>query len=329
MIRMRTMSSLTIGALLGLSLAVTGCGKYSWGALTAQKAYKDANALYSGSDWKGAAAKYEQALASDPSRSEIYFYLGNSYDNMFKASHMGEPENDAYIQKAIANYEKAAEKDPKPEMRKLALQYLVAAYGPEKLNAPEKAEPIVQKMIQIEPNEPTNYFALSKIYEDGGRYDDAEQTLLKAKEVKPNDPLVYTTISGFYNRQGDFEKTIDALNKAADLEPKNPQGYQLLATYYWEKAYKDHRLSSAQRKEYIEKGLEATDKALSLNPEYADALTYKNLLLRMEGNEETDMAKRAALYKQADELREKAIELNKARQSQPGAKPGAPGAKPK
>lgn len=323
MIRMRTMSALTIGGLLGLSLAVTGCGKYSWGALTAQKSYKDANALYQGSDWKAASAKYEAALASDPSRSEIYFYLGNSYDNMFKASHMGEPENDAYIQKAIANYEKAAEKDPKPDMRKLALQYLVAAYGPEKLNAPEKAEPIVQKMIQIEPNEPTNYFALSKIYEDGGRYDDAEQTLVKAKEVKPNDPQVYTTISGFYNRQGDFDKTIEALNKAADLEPKNPQGYQLLATYYWEKAYKDHRLSSAQKKDYIEKGLEATDKALALNAEYSDALTYKNLLLRMEGNEETDMAKRAALYKQADELREKAIELNKARQSQAGAKPGA------
>jgi len=238
---------------------------------------------------------------------------------MYKSSHAGEADNDANIQKAITNYEKAAEKDPKPEMKKLALQYLVAAYGPEKLNSPEKAEPIVQKMIQLEPNEPTNYFALSKIYEDGGRYDDAEQTLLKAKEVKPNDPLVYTTISGFYNRQGDFPKTIEALEKAAELEPKNPQGYQLLATYYWEKAYKDHRLTSPQKKEYIGKGLEATDKALALNPEYADALTYKNLLLRMQGNEETDMAKRAALYKEADDLRNKAIDLNKARQS--GAKP--------
>jgi tetratricopeptide (TPR) repeat protein len=308
------MSALTVTVMLGLSLAVTGCGKYSWGALTAQKNYKDANALYQGSDWKAAAAKYELAIASDPSRSEIYFYLGNSYDNMFKASHMGEAENDSYIQKAIANYEKSASQDPKPDMRKLALQYLVAAYGPEKLNQPEKAEPIVQKMIQIEPAEPTNYFALAKIYEDGGRYDEAEQTLMKAKEVKPNEPLVYTTISGFYNRQGDFPKTIDALNTAAELEPKNPQGYQLLATYYWEKAYKDHRLTSAQRKEYIEKGL-------ALNPDYADALTYKNLLLRMEGNEETDLAKRAALYKQADDLRNRAIDLNKAHQAQPGAKP--------
>lgn len=308
-----------MATVLGLSLAGTGCGKYSWNALTAQKAYKDGNALYQGSDWKGAAAKYEQALASDPSRSEIYFYLGNSYDNMYKSSHAGEADNDANIQKAITNYEKAAEQDPKPDMRKLALQYLVAAYGPEKLNSPEKAEPIVQKMIQIDPNEPTNYFALSKIYEDGGRYDEAEQTLLKAKEVKPNDPLVYTTISGFYNRQGDFPKTIEALEKAAELEPKNPQGYQLLATYYWEKAYKDHRLSAPQRKEYIAKGLEATDKAIALNADYADALLYKNILLRMQGNEETDMVKRAALFKEADDLKARAIELNKARQS--GAKP--------
>ena len=48
-------------------------------------------------------------------------------------------------------------------------------------------------------------------------------------------------------------------------------------------------------------------------PDYFEALTYKNLLLRMQGNEETDLAKRAALYKQADDLRNRAIELNKKR----------------
>jgi tetratricopeptide (TPR) repeat protein len=108
---------------------------------------------------------------------------------------------------------------------------------------------------------------------------------------------------------------MEALHKAAELEPKNPTGWQMVATYYWEKAYKDHRLTSPQKKEYIQNGLEAVDKALALNPDYAEALTYKNLLLRMLGNEETDMAKRAALYKQADELRERAIDLNKKRAS--------------
>jgi tetratricopeptide (TPR) repeat protein len=234
---------------------------------------------------------------------------------MYKPGRAGEPENDSYIQKAIANYEKAAERDPKPDMRKLALQYLVAAYGPEKLNQPEKAEPIVQKMIQIEPNEPGNYFALMQIYENAGRYEEAEKALQKAQEVHPNDPLVYTTIANFYNRQGDFPKTMEALEKAATLDPKNPTGWQTVATYYWEKAFKDHRLTTAQKQEYVSKGLDATDKALALNPDYADALLYKNILLRMRGNDEPDMAKRAALYKEADELRNRAIELNKKRTS--------------
>jgi tetratricopeptide (TPR) repeat protein len=311
MTRNRTNSVTGLALVLGLSLAASGCGKYSLNKLVAQKAYKEGNTLYAAADWKGAAAKYETALKSDPDKVEIFFYLGNSYDNLYKVSRAGEPENDANIQKAIEFYLKAAERGPNPQIRKLALQYLVNAYGPEKLNDPAKAEPIVEKMIVVDPTDSANYIYLAKIYEESGRYEEAEKTLMKGRDAKPNDPLIYQAISAFYNRQGDFPKTMDALNKAAELDPKNPSGYQLLATYYWEKVYKDHRLSTAQKKEYLVKGIEATDKALALNPEYGDALSFKNLLLRLEGNEETDMAKRAAYYKQADELRNKAIELNK------------------
>jgi len=311
MTRHRTTSAGALALVIGLSVAASGCGKYSWSKLVAQKSYKDANVLYGGSDWKGAAAKYEEALQSDPEKVEIFFYLGNSYDNQFKVSRLGEPENDAHIHKAIENYAKAAERDPKPDMKKLALQYLVSAYGPEKLNDPAKAEPIVQKMIQLDPTAPENYYALSRIYQDSGRYEDAEQALMKAREAKPNDPIVYTTMAGFYNAQGEFNKTMEALHKAAELDPNNPQGYQLLATYYWEKVHKDHRLSSAQKKEYLSKGVEAVDKALALNPDYSEALGFKNLLLRLQGNEETDMAKRAAYYREADQLRNRSIELTR------------------
>ena len=116
--------------------------------------------------------------------------------------------------------------------------------------------------------------------------------LLKAREVKPKQPEVYAALSAFYNRQGEFEKTVDALNTAADLQPENPQGYQLVAVFYWEKAFKDKRLTAAQQKEYIAKGIEATDRALKLNPDYIDALTYKNILLRMQANLEPDVKKR-------------------------------------
>ena len=307
--RYRTVTAAAIVVTLGVGAA--GCGRYSIGALRAQKAYKDANELYKSSDWKEAAAKYEYVLQQDPSRNEVYFFLANSYDNAYRPGRAGEPENDAMIQKAIENYRKAAELDQNPEMKKLAMQYLVAAYGPDKLNDPVAAEPIVQEMIAMSPNDAGNYFALAKIYEDAGRYEEAEQALMKARDANPNDVTVYVQMSGFYNRQGDFEKTMESLHKAADIQPNDPQGHQLVATYYWEKAQKDHRLSNAEKREYIMKGIEAADRALALNPEYIEALTYKNILLRMQGNLETDMARRTALYKEADELRNKAMELTK------------------
>ena len=162
--------------------------------------------MYGAQDWKKAADKYEEVVSNDPNYFQAFFYLANSYDNLYKPARAGEQANDAYMQKAIEWYKKSAEKDPNPQMRKLAMEYLVAAYGPEKLNDPTEAEPIVKRMIEVDPNDPTNYFALAKIYEDSGRYDEAEAALMKAKEVKPNDPQVYTALSNFYNRRASSKK---------------------------------------------------------------------------------------------------------------------------
>ena len=302
----------------GLGAATAGCGKYSYSNLKAMKAFKDANVAYQAQDWKKAVDRYEDAIDANPQLNAggvtPYFFLANSYDNLYKPARAGEPENDGYIQKAIENYKIAAQKDT-GQMRTRAMEYLVAAYGPEKLNDPSQAEPIVQQMIQMEPNEPANYFYLAKIYEEAGRYEDAEQTLLKAKGVKPNDPVVYTTLSGFYNRQGDFPKTMEALHQAAELEPNNPEGYHRLAVFYWEKAFRDHRLAKKEKVEYLQKGIDAEDKALSLNPNYAEAMTYKNILLRLQANETTDPKRQQELIREADDLRNKAMELNKKKAS--------------
>jgi len=59
-------------------------------------------------------------------------------------------------------------------MRKLALEYLANAYGPDKLNDPAKAEPVYQEIVKLEPGEPANYVPLAKLYEDSGRYEEAE-----------------------------------------------------------------------------------------------------------------------------------------------------------
>jgi tetratricopeptide (TPR) repeat protein len=306
--RFRSVSVAGVALVAGISLGTAACGKYSPGSLMATKAFKDANVKYAAQDWKEAAEKYEEALSADPSYAQAHFYLANSYDNLYKPARKGEAENDSYINKAIDHYKKAAESDPSGN-RKLALQFLVAAYGPEKLNDPSQAEPIVKRMIEMEPNEPTNYFGLSKMYEDAGRYDEAEQALMKARDIKPDDPIVFTTLSGYYNRQGDFERTIENLEKAADLDPKNPQGFHLIATFYEEKVRKDFRIAKPQKKDFAIKGIAAEDKALALNPNYVDAMVVKNILLRHEANAETDAGKQASLIKESDDLRAKAMAI--------------------
>ena len=320
---MRSLSGASLAAVAMLTLGsfTAGCGQVN--VIKARKAFKTANQSYQAQDYKKAAESYEEAIAADPENKDIqsaYFFLGNSYDQQYKPSKKGEADNDALMQKAVENYTRAAERlsaSPKPEdkkLGKLSLDYLVAAYGADKLNDPAKAEPVVQKMIQLDPGEPTNYFALAKIYEDAGAYEEAEKMLVAAKAAKPNDPDVYMQLAGFYNRQGEFAKTMDALNARAAQEPNNPEAHYTIATYYWEKAYRDFTTPEADKVKFVQQGLQAVDKAIQLNPNYFEALTYKNLLLRVQANLEKNPARQQALLKEANEWRDKAQEIrNKAK----------------
>ena len=313
---MRALSgaSLTLG-ILALSAAV-GCSQV--GVVQARRSFKAANAAYQQQDYKKASDLYEETLKEDPTLSEAYFFLANSYDNQFKPSRRGDPANDGLLEKAVQNYQLAAEKlaagttEDQKKLGKLSLEYLQAAYGADKMNDPAKAEPIVQKMIQLEPGEPSNYFVLAKIYEDAGAYPEAEQTLMNAKAAKPSDPSVYMTLAGYYNRQGQFEKTIAALQERAKVEPNNPDAFQTIAAYYWDETRGDSSLSEATKRDYVQKGVEAADKAISLRADFVEALTFKGLLLRQQALLEKDPAKQQQLLKEGTALGDKATELRKA-----------------
>jgi tetratricopeptide (TPR) repeat protein len=258
--------------------------------------------------------KYEEVLAADPNfitndGVTPYFFIANSYDNLYKPARKGEAENDANLTKAIENYKIASEKDTNPKMKNLALDYLVYAYGPDKLNDPSQSEPIVQKKIQLEPNETTNYYMLAKIYEDNGDLEQAETMYNKAREMKPKDSTVYQQLAGFYQRQGEFDKLIAAVQQRAELEPNNPEAHYSIAAYYQDEAFRNTRISADQKKEYVDKGLAEAEKALQIKPDYVDALVYKGLLLRLQATIEKDPKKQQDLLKDATDLQKKAAEL--------------------
>ena len=303
------------GAAIVLAVASGACGRVA--NLQARKAFKEANGLYQSQNYKEATVRYQEVLNQDPNFWQAYFFLGNSYDNLYKPARKGEKENDQFLQKAIENYKLAAEKSQDPKIKKLALDYLVYAYGPEKLNDPTQSEPIVQQMIQLDPNDTTNYFMLAKIYEDNGNLDQAEAMFNKAKEVKPKDATVYQQLAGFYQRQGEFDRLIAAVQQRAELEPNNPEAHYSIASYYWDEAYRNTRLSEAQKRDYIQKGMEEVEKALQIKPDYVEAIVYKGLLLRLQAGMEKDLKKQQELLKEATQLQEKAAEMKKKQTSGP------------
>jgi len=319
-------SRLTRGLVLVLGLALTGagCGKYSIGNLRALKAFQDANQKYQKGEFKAAAEDYQRVVEYNPDMGYAYFFLGNSYDNLYKPAKKGEAENDSYLPKAVENYQKAIDKlegnteNKAPEIRKLSFEYLIAAYGTDKLNDLDKALPIAQKLIAVEPNEPTNYQALGKLYEDAGRYDEAEAQFKKAIEVKQNDALAYATLAGFYSRQGNFEKTMEAWDSRAKMEPNNPEAWHTIGASYQDEVFQNsklppgkQKLSPAKQKEYVLAGIAAEDKALAINPEYYEALIFKNILLRLQANVEKDPAVQKRLIAEADELHSKGEQVQK------------------
>ena len=308
---MRNFSNAAVCALLvSMAMATAGCGQVN--GLKGKMAFREANGLYQSQDYRAALEAYEESIELDPSLTDAYFYLANSADNLYRAVRRGEPENDALLTTAVENYEKASELATQPNIKKLALEYLVSAYtSPDKLNDPGMAEPLVLRMIEMDPKEMENYFALARIYEDFGDYERAEEMLVRAQEVQPDQPRVYMILAGYYNRQGEFEKTIEALQQRATIEPNNPEVYYTIATYYWDKAYRDFRLQDADKRELVQTGLDMIDKAISIKDDYDEALVYKNLLLRTQANLETDRSKQLALLKEADELRDRAEALRK------------------
>ena len=299
------------------AMPLSGCNFFA--ELGAIRTFKDANTAYQRALYEDAIPLYEEVLAvidaggdSELARNltPAYFYIANSYDSLYKPGGR-EAENVFNLDEAIRYYELAVEKIQDPSLKLLSMQYLVAAFGPDKANDPTRSEPVLRSMILDDPENPDNYFRLAQLYEEAGLFEDAESIFRAVQTFRTDDPVVYLQLAGFYNRAGEFDLVISALEERAKIEPDNPEAFYTISTYYWEKAFRDFRITQVQKREYVLAGLEASDRALALNDRYVDALIYKNILLRMQANDTEDLDQQEALIAEADELREMAEQLQK------------------
>ena len=186
-------------------------------------------------------------------------------------------------------------------------------------------------MIQLEPDNPENYFALAQLFEQSGFAELAEDAMTSVLSFNSDDPTVYLQLAGYYDRAGNFEEMIAQLTERARIEPDNPEAFYTISTTYWNKAFRDFTITEDQKLEYIMSGIDAADDAINLNDRYVDALVYKNILLRMQAGEmvcvDTDDTEcinaQDGLIAEAEELEALAQQIQDEQRAQAAAAPSA------
>jgi tetratricopeptide (TPR) repeat protein len=319
-----------------LVVLVVSSGAFGCGKIQAKAAYQDGNKLYREENYKRAVDKYETAVKHDPNMIEAYFYLGSSHQALHRPG-KGGAENDAHLTEAIANYKKVLDlSGSNPAIAKTvkanAQGALIGIYSEDPHKNFETAIGYAKQLVQDNPNDVKNLYAIANLYEKFGHVDEAETAYKKAAELNPNDPKACSALAGFYNKplwdgRARFDEAVTTLERCAGLAPNDPGGWQKVSAFYWDKAYRDPLLDDKKKEEYADKGLEAVNKALGIKADYFEAGIYKGLLYRVKATVAKNPAERMRYLNEASDLQKQGLELKKQQEQEAAAASAAQPAK--
>jgi len=301
-------------------LAGAGCAR-----VQARAAFKDGNKLYKDENYKQAIVEYQRAAELEPGMAEAWFYLGSSHQALYRPG-KETPENREHLDRAIEFYKKSLEtndggSEPLKRVKANALGALTAIHTEEPFKNFEVAQRYASELVQENPNDSKNLYAMANLYEKFGEIGQAEATYRKVAEMNPSDPKACGALAAFYNKplwegRSKFDEAIDILQRCATLDPADPGGYQKVASFYWDKAYRDPMLSDPDKDQYADRGLEAVDKALEIKPDYFEAIIYKGLLYRVKAQVARSPQLRAQYLDQAATLQKTGLDLKKEQQAE-------------
>ena len=199
--RTRSRAALLAAAVALAGLSTSACGYI--GMLKAKMAFKDANTLYQPQDYKKAIEKYKEALEHKPDLAMAYFYLGNSYDNLYKPARKGEAANDANLQEAIDYYRKATETiTDNPKLRKLSLRVPARRLRQREAQRPLAGRAHRQEDDRDGTGRAEELLRAGQDLRGRGQLRGSGEDAAGGQGPRPKDATAYMQLAGFYNRQG-------------------------------------------------------------------------------------------------------------------------------
>ncbi len=266
--------SLSFLAAAALTVVLAGCD-------TVQMHYlmNEGNKLYTAQKYDEAVATYQKVLRIAPDDWQANYQIAVSY---LASYHPGSthPKDLKYADDAIQ-----------------ALERLM------KLKAPDEATVEKVRSYYVGLLSAANMTDKAISFYDG---------LLKQD---PRNPVNAAQLAQLYAKKGDFPNALKYFEKRAEMEPANKEAWYTIGVVCWERSYRGGvTVSMEERQQLIDKGMAALKKALSLDPEYFEALSYVNLLYReqakvLQASGNLEGAQKATA--DADAIVKKAVEIRK------------------
>lgn len=189
----------------------------------------------------------------------------------------------------------------------------------------------LEKLLKMNPPSEEKAALVRKYYISlliaADKSDKAIEYLENELRKNPGDTTNLSQIAQLYAKKGDFPNALKYFEKVAQTKNAKEDWYTV-GVVCWERSFRGKDVNDTERSELAKKGLEAIEKALKLDPEYVDAILYKNLLFREQAKVLGNAGNAEEAYRltmQAQSLLEKAMVLRK-KQAEAAKKAGsAPG----
>ena len=219
----------------------------------------------------------------------------------------------ARYEQAILHFKKAVSLDPSllPAHLYLATafaqQYIPGADTPENNKMAEQAIAQYKQVLELDPRNINSLKGVAYLYLQMKKFDDAKEYYRNAAEADPNDPELYYSI-GVIDWTQSFQPRME-LRAKMNMRPEKPL---IHSAQCWD--------IRAKSQDLVKDGIEMLTKALTLRPDYDDAMAYMNLLYRERADVQCDNQRAYdADIKTADDWVDLTMATKKAKAERPRA----------
>lgn len=267
--------------LLVVSAAAFGAGCGVVDTIKARALAREGNELYRQFDYRGAIARYQEALGLDKEIPNVYLNLGYSYFSIYDPSSEATGDR-AAAKSAVEAFDEHLKRVPVDETaRNFQIKTLIKA-APNDKDLADRAYRSFLDMLEKDPSDREARQYLVTLFIDCKRYDDAVKLFEKDLQKKPADLETMKILAIIADKSDRTQEAVDWYWRRAEvtLEPeKKAVLFYEVGTYAWNLLhFSPDRATGTAAIKLLDQGIEASKNAIALKEKYAEAMVYTNLL---------------------------------------------------